>query len=326
MQLGVNEDTIHYNAKANRINCVRPEEGADNPNGILVYLDNLHVEGLTRGFKGNLFTYTMEQKDMTFPQALNNIAEWIGFKPTNRKTKYPFNGFYRKYLRNYNSLGIEILDTYDETELPSCKCTNTRFFDDGISLKTQEEWGLRYDNEKNEIVIPVYDNSNRLVGAKFRSNYDKCDFAKRWGMALPFAKAQVVYGWYKNYPKIARKRKVIVCESEKGVMQLASMNCNIGVAIGGHSLSDSQTKLIQALMPDDIILAYDEDVSEDLLVAECEKFKSLPFMSKFNVSYIYDKDRDLLKRGMKQSPMDLGYDGFVELCTKYLIQYNERAV
>lgn len=313
-------DYIHYNPEKKRINCTRPEQGADNPNGIHVYVDNLYVQGITRSYSGDIFTLVMDIKGVSFPKALELVSQWTGYNGNEQEIHFPFGEYYRKYIKNNNS-DIPILETYDEKELPNIGCSK-KFFQDGISLTVQEDYGLRFDLDADKIIIPVYDQYSRLVGAKYRTNYDS-NFSHRWGMTLPFAKSQIVYGWSKNYKSIEQKRTVIVCESEKAVMQLSSMGCNCGVAIGGHSLSNSQVKLIQAFMPDEIVLGYDEDVSEDQILMECSKFRQLPF-GHSKISYIYDRNHDILKVHGKQSPTDVGLTGFKTLL-KERVKYNGKS-
>jgi DNA primase len=59
-------------------------------------------------------------------------------------------------------------------------------------------------------------------------------------------------------------------------------------AVCGHDISDEQVKILAGLNLKEIIIAFDKDVPQNELRAQCEKFYGIR-----NVSYIYDKE-DLL--------------------------------
>jgi DNA primase len=94
-----------------------------------------------------------------------------------------------------------------------------------------------------------------------------------------------------------------VCESEKGVLQLWSQGYRNAVSIGGHSFSKIQVEKITRLNCD-VIIAFDQDVAEEEILKECDKF-----LHCVNIDYIMDKDQIL---NAKESPMD-NKDKFLQL-------------
>ena len=314
--LGCPEERIKYNESKNLITSVRPDAEADNPYGLVVFCESLYYKYITRSGQGSLFSLVMDVEDCSFPQALENICEWTGIKGRVQKhIVYPFDGFYREFT-NYKDNYEDKQKIYDEKkDLPSPLNLSEKFLKDGISLIVQEQWGIRYDLEGNNILIPIHDTCGRLVGCKARRADPDIPHDKRWFAYLSYSKNCNVYGYAENYSKIIHGKSVFIFEAEKSVLQCVSFGFYSAVAIGGHSLSQTQVKLIKSLMVEKIIIAFDSDICEDEVRFEAKKLKSdIVFTNQ--VGYILDTDHLL---GEKDSPSDKGIDIF-----KKLIKYNVR--
>ena len=185
-------------------------------------------------------------------------------------------------------------------------CVETLLADDGVDCLTQERFGIRIDHESNRIIIPEHDYSGRLIGAKGRYN-GECDLDERWSMYIPYSKSYVIYGYHQNYEHIQKKQRAIVLEAEKSVMQAASMNCNIGLAIGGHDISNVQALYLKKLGVD-IIIGFDSGISCDECRHQAEKVVVDNKIWKNRVGYI---DMRAIKN--KNSPTDNGKKAFEEL-------------
>lgn len=311
-RLGFNSDAIRYHPDKNLITSPRPEEGADNPNGFLLYCDHLKYMYTTRPGAGSIFDLVMEIKHVTFPKALQLVADWLEYKDTDRIITNPFGGFYKKYLGSANN-GIQTLTEYPEDALPPQIGLSQKFLDDGIALDVQEDWGIRYEFDRDAILIPIHDCNDRLVGCKARSNDPHCDQDRRWYAYLPYRKTGVVYGYYKNYVNLRGAKAILVFESEKSVLQCASFGVHNCVAIGGKNLSKQQMRILKSLMPEHIVLAYDEDVAEGELQYECKKLVGERGLVNCQVDYIKDKSGLYLPHGSKASPSDYGEEVFKDL-------------
>lgn len=303
IKLGFPEDKIKYRASKNMISSPRPEEGADNPQGCILYCDTLFYMYTTRSGRGNIYTLTMDRKKLSFPKAVKQIAKWIDYdlKDTN-PIHLPFGGFYKNFLKyNDDCLDTE-LNVYEDN-LPPQAC-NLRFKRDGISYNTQMVFDLRFDLDSNSILIPIYNMNHELVGCKARKNEDTTK--NKYYATLSFPKTSIVYGLAQNYKSIVSKRKIIIFEAEKSVMQCYDFGCYIAVSIMGHNISKAQAKIIKSLMCDEIIIAFDEGVSED----EIKLAASMVYVRNFNkVSYLYGG----MLKDSKMSPSDLGKDQFKKL-------------
>jgi hypothetical protein len=76
------------------------------------------------------------------------------------------------------------------------------------------------------------------------------------------------------------------------------------VSVGCHNISPHQVKLIRSLHPKNIIVAFDEGISEEEILQECEKFKTNNYFQ-YNIGYF---DNTILQSGSKKSPFDMGKD------------------
>lgn len=317
--LGFDEELIKYNTRKKCLSAPRPSDDADNPNGFLLYTDKLKWLYTTRSGKGNIYSLVMELRNCNFPQALRNIADWIGYKDTHIHIQLPFGGFFKHLERDFEE--VEELPVYSEKMLPPADSLSHKFVQDGISLLVQEEWGVRYDHESDSILIPIYDLMGRLVGCKARNNDPNCDFNHRWWAYLEYNKTQVLFGAFQNYSHIIEKDLVIVGESEKFPLQAESMGARCCVGIGGHNISFTQSKLLRSLGVKKIILAFDEGISEEDIQSQCKALAiSSPFYAP-EIYYIFDRDNKYLKAGSKDSPADLSRANFKAILKECRIKY-----
>lgn len=316
-KIGIDTDTIKHHPTQNYLSMCR--KGGDNKNGLLIWLDSLNYKMMTRNKSGNIFTLVMDETDCSFPKALERIAKWVGYKD-DIKISLPFDGFYKQAQRD--CLGNYDLNFtyYPESALPPPDALSQKFFKDGVGFQTQELFGVRMDLYDNSIAIPIYDYAGRLVGCKNRSNDPLCPVDSRFYASLPYPKTKIVYGYTINYHSIVSKNTIVVFESEKAVMQMHSFNSPIAVAIGGHNLSSTQAHYIKSLGAKNIILAYDEGISEDEIRFEAEKLKVDTHIMTNNVYYLYDRDNYYLNKGSKDSPSDHGRYIFEQMCKNSIVK------
>ena len=278
----------------------------DNPTALCILKENLVYSNFSHGKKGSFFSLVMDERDCNFNEALQFIAKCIGYsKKDYVKIHKPFHGFYEELLRAETVPELS-LQRYKESDLPDAGSLSKMWFDDGVDFLTQERFGIRIDHASNRIVIPEHDVCGNLVGAKGRFNGD-CDINERWSMYIPYSKSYVIYGYSQNYGNIQRKQKALVLEAEKSVLQAASMNCNIGLAIGGHDISSVQAKYLKRLGVD-IIIGFDAGISRDECIEQARKIMVDNKIWNNRVGFI-----DMSDVPDKNSPTDLGRDYFQKL-------------
>jgi len=297
------------------ITSPRPDPTADNLYGYIIYTASLNYICTTRSSRGNIYSLVMDMKKVSFPKALNIIANWINFKCKDEQISRPFGGFYKGLDSSKKTSDTE-LKKYDRSILPKRAC-NLRFFIDGISYVTQEKFDLRFDLENNAILIPITNIQDELIGCKARKNEDV--LVNKYWAEIPFQKSSVVYGLSQNYKCIVKKSKLIIFEAEKSVMQCSDFGCNIASAIMGHDISISQAAIIKSLMCDEIIIAFDEGVSLEEIKKACAQVYVNNSVYHNKVFYLYGG----LPKGSKASPSDFGLDIFKKLLKQNLNEYKE---
>ena len=146
------------------------------------------------------------------------------------------------------------------------------------------------------MVIPILDELGNVVGTKLRIEKTFQYSNNKYFSREQYSKTHFLYGLYQTKYHIDKKKEVIICEAEKGVMQLYSYGYKNAVAIGGHDISKIQVEKIIKLNVNKVIIAFDEDVSEKVLYTQYQKLCDFA-----NVTCIIDK-KHLLNE--KESPMD----------------------
>lgn len=298
-----------------------PNLDGDNKGACNIYIDSLNYINYTRGKKGNIYTLIMDTKELPFPKALEYVAKVLDLDSENLNEEiiYPFGGFYREIIRNTEEPEYS-MPTYDLSVLSEYLGQYSElFFKDGISYGSQSKFMVGYDIWSNRIVIPEITLDGKLCGIMGRLNDSKCEHEERWLPIIPCSRQYTLYGYTNNYKTIKEKDLCVLLESEKGVMQLDTMRCNVGLATCGDHISDIQAKYIKGLNTSKIVLAYDEGLEEDFIREQAEKISLNNSFIKNKVGYIYDRDNDILKKGSKASPSDVGKKGFLELMKKHII-------
>lgn len=295
------------------------EEGR-NPTSMVLNLDTLSFHCFSTNSKGNLYTLIMQRKDMNFPNALKWAADYVGLdkEEYDIDIQLPFGGFFQGLVKEISEPEFS-MKTYDESELDEYKgFYNTMFLKDGISFESQKKFNIGYDALSNRVTIPIYSLDNKLIGIMGRYN-GKCAHEERWLPIIPCSRSLTIYGFNENYQSIQEKSMTVIFESEKSVMQCHSFGCNIALATSGCHISDTQAKHIKSMFLPKIILAYDEGLSQEDIIAEAEKLKMDNQIYKNQVGYIYDREHKYLPEGSKSSPSDLGKEVFSKLVKECVI-------
>lgn len=290
-------------------------ESGSNPTSCLLNGSTLSFYCFSSNQHGNLYSLVMDKEKLSFPSALNYVCEQSGFDKAefSRAIKLPFGGFYKKLMRE--SLDAESqMKTYPEDILEYYdNGANIRFLKDGIDIQTQQLFKVGYDIETSRITVPEYTTDGKLCGIMGRLNIDDCPHEDRWLPIISCARGHTLYGFHVNYKSIAEKRTLVIGESEKFVMQCRSFGSNVTLATCGCHVSDIQARYIKSLMPEKIILAYDEGLEEDFVRDECSKLISNNCMISNRVGYTWDSNNEIIPKGSKKNAADMGKAGYMRL-------------
>ena len=172
------------------------------------------------------------------------------------------------------------------------------FTKEGISIESQDKFGIRYDSLDNRIIIPIRDENGCLITAKGRIAIEKpSPHIAKYLAYFQYNAESVLYGLYENKLDIIDKKEIILVEAEKSVLKADSMGINNVVALSKKRVSEAQRKMILELQCD-IVLALDNDLSEEEVNEIASEF------SDYVDIYIIKDNLRLL--GEKDAPFDCG--------------------
>ena len=212
---------------------------------------------------------------------------------------------------------------------------------EGISINSMMKYGIKYSTLKQKIIIPHEDIDNRLIGIRARATIEEeIDLYGKYapmtdirGNMFNHPLSQNLYGLNINKETIKRKKKVMLVESEKGVLQTDTMfgDDNFTVAICGNTLSNTQRDMLLSLGIEEVIIGLDRQYKEveDVEYKKWSKHIRDRIISKLapyvRVYVIWDTE-DIL--GYKDSPTDCGKDKLLYLMKNkiYVGTYNESDV
>lgn len=190
------------------------------------------------------------------------------------------------------------------------------WINDGINYNTQVDFGIKYNLLENQIVFPVYNDENELIGIKARNlNYKKDKDMPKYIYLQPFFVGGNLFGLNVAKENIKKQNNnVIIFEAEKSVMKAYQYGHKNTVALACKELTNIQVDLLLKYIDDEteIILAFDKDVylkdgifDKELLQKTANRF------TKNKVYCIVDKDNEL--SGVKDAPVDCGKETFENL-------------
>lgn len=281
--------------------------------------EKLTANDFGRDIHGDLFSLIMKCKNVQLKEIIQTVKEELGITYIEfHKTKKIFGGFYDKIKRR-NRDSTE-LKKYDEDVMKDyINKYNTLFLKDGINLDTQRKFKLGVDHFSCRITVPWYDCEESLVGieGRYMGDYKKDEVAK-WFPVVAFSKSQFLFGYNTNYTDLQSADEIYVGESSKFVMQLDTLGINNALALGGNSIHNQQIKQLSWLNPKRIILCLDEGLDEELIHRQVEKTRILLKFFDIQIGFVIDKNNKILEKGSKNSPSDVGLEGFKELVNNYV--------
>lgn len=300
------------------IRCSIDKDG--NATSIRIKLnENLTANDFARDIHGDLFSLIVKCKNVELKDVIKTTKEELGISYINfNKPKNIFGGFYDNIRKRNNSVEVK---TYDDSELsPYINKYNSLFTKDGIDLLTQKKFKLGICHQTSRITVPWFSFEGSLIGIEGRYMGDyELDEVPKWFPLIAFPKSQALFGYYNNYEHLQSCDDIYVGESSKFVMQLDSSGNHNGLALGGKVIHNEQIKHISWLNPKRIIFCFDEGLEKELIIKQVEKTRLLLRFSNIEVGYVYDENNEVLKKGSKNSPSDVGIEGFKQLLQNHVI-------
>lgn len=229
-----------------------------------------------------------------------------------------------KEVQSLNEIDNKVLNIYYDLYYQG-------WIEEGITTETMEKYKIKNSIVDRQIIIPHYDEFDRLVGVRCRNlDKDLVNEGKKYmpvinnGEMLNHSTGSVLYGLNFNRENIERVQKVILFESEKAVMQLDSFmpNMSIGVCLSGSNLTNRQVDILKGLDVNEVIICLDKefhkvgDDEERYFAKKIEETILNKLSTFFVVSVVWDRKSKL---DYKMSPTDKGKNVFIELLNDRII-------
>jgi DNA primase len=311
--------SISINQNKREIRCAR-DYGRNNTS-VKINIDTLYSKCYSTNTRGNLITLIQRRNNWTFKNTLVKIASILDIDEIKLQSiQLPFGGYYKGLFTN-NKLNYMGLPTYNEEILNDYYIKPSLiFYQDGIDYNVQHKYQIGYDRETERITVAWRDCNGDIIGIMGR--YNSLNVPKevsKWLPIIPFSKSYTLFGFSENYINLIEQDCVIISESEKAPMQLESKGINYGIGLGGSYINPPQINFIKSLNIKNTILSYDEGLEEEFIREQAKKLiMKTPFIQN-RVGYIFDTNYEILERGKKQSPSDLGIGDL-----NYLLKNNVR--
>ena len=199
------------------------------------------------------------------------------------------------------------------------------WIDEHISIDSLIKYNIMYYVLNHQIAIPHYDEFNNLIGIRCRNldednilNLGKYNPVRVGNYIYSHSLGKNLFGLNQNKEVIINKRKVMLVESEKSVMQCDSYfgKDNFTLALCNYNMSKYQIQMILSLKVKEVFIAldrqfedYDSQEHQDY-INHIRKNFIIPLSPYVNVFILYDSNGLL---GYKQSPTDCGKDVLLEM-------------
>ena len=195
---------------------------------------------------------------------------------------------------------------------------------EGIDYDTQKRFNICFNSCDNQIIIPIYDYTGKIIGTKAR-NQNMHKYTSKYIYDKPCNASLNLYGLHIAKDYIDKRKAIIVFEAEKSVMKGYQYGFPICVALGCKDITITQVHLIRKFWNKDIriFIALDKDVyfhngRYDFFHFE-DMAKMFPENIRENIYYLIDTKKIL---GEKDAPVDKGKDVFITIL-KHSVPYKK---
>ena len=329
------DDTVFYDASGHPIFCTSICHHGDSRK-LYYYPETKNFHCYTCSDSYDIFGLVQRCREMEFREAFNFVVDFFKIHETWTEEETP------TVLTDEWDIFQQVKDNAEEEKREEEKdsvipenlleyfyplAAPVEWQKDGISPEIMRTYGIRVDSALCHIIIPHRDIDGKLIGIRRRSyNQFEVEAGKKY-MPVIIGKDWVLrhnlgmnlYGLFENKETIRKTRKVLVAESEKSVLQLASMygtdNC-WAVATCGSNFSQTQMNLLLSLGVSEIILGFDREFTTGRCAPETDAYEQKllrivsPLLPYADVSVIMDYEG---LTNYKDSPTDRGQEIFEKL-------------
>jgi DNA primase len=247
---------------------------------------------------GNIFSFLMDYKNISFVEAVQEVAEHIGIqliyeKPnesaeqTEQESLYEINVFAARYFSDIllKSDDGEIAREYFKKR--NIKLQTQKIFGLGFApfgwdhfltiakenkidlqkaktlglIDTRDDGGF-YDKYRGRVIFPIFSPNGRVIafGGRILENQENTAKYLNSPESLVYSKRKSLYGLYHSKEEIRKLDKAIVVEGYMDLISLYQHGIKNVVASSGTSFTDEQVQLLSRFTRN-VILLFDADTA-----------------------------------------------------------------
>lgn len=227
----------------------------------------------------DIFSLIQKRKELlgekcSFIQALKYVCDFCGIDTSDIKEEIKDDNYcdwqsclqkYTRYKRNPKEN-----QTYDKSILDNLEDKyHIDWINEGISIETQQKFGIKWYNYRQQIVIPVFDDVGNFIGGHVRNllpeaieqGYKYMPFSSL-SFDYNFNTGNILYGLNVNKENIRYTKTAILFEAPKSVMMLEEI-AEYNNSVGNFGMNVQKFKR-------DLLMKYDCEV---LIIAMDKQYK-----------------------------------------------------
>lgn len=277
-----------------------------------------HCFGCHKG--GNVFSFLMDYRNVTFIEAVEEIADISGIKLDEYKSKTGDTGyseeiesmfeinnialnFFKENLLNNESDSLEYLESRSINE-KTLKEFNLGFAPDSwdsfykllstkklkleyaehLGLIQKKENGGYYDKYRKRVIFPIYTLTGRIAGfgGRIIEKNDKAPKYLNSPESKIYSKRKILYGLYHSKEEIRKLDYVFLVEGYMDVISLHQSGIRNVVASSGTSLTEEQIVLLSRFTNNIKVLFDSDSAGENATIKSIE----LLIQNKFEIKVV----------------------------------------
>lgn len=205
-------------------------------------------------------------------------------------------------LEEYND---SVIDSYE-------RCVSELFLNDGIPAWVQNVFGIRFSEQYNRVLIPIYQ-KQKLVGIFGRYNEKDIDndFIPKYFPILPYQKGKVLFPFDINGDSVRKSKFCYLVESEKTTMLCYKYGWKNVLALGGNAIKTSQIELLKELGVEKVVLSLDKGLGDGFIEFSATRLAEYGFEVYYidveNIDHLPNKDcvfdlddKELIEKTIRQ--------------------------
>lgn len=250
----------HISLRQNEIRFARSVDGGPNISMRLQNNEWCNIVDFARGYRGDIFSFIAQERGVTFREVLLVTKKILGlgddWEPRGKREL--FGGIYSKIIKKSEYTP----KTYDESVLNNyIPCGNLLWLNEGITLEAMRFYNVSFSPIDNAIVFPWRSPMGDIISIKARVNEKNVpDGMSKYYYIYPNVISSSLFNYSESYEYLYGADVVYCVESEKTCMKMWGWGVKNCVAIGSHSLSQEQIKLLLQLQCKEIYILLDKDL------------------------------------------------------------------